>query len=391
MNRFSYLGLLLIIITSCASAGNDTDNVAVKGEEGATTTEVATSDPAPSSPVTPTGKKVEVSGNLPNGKGRSIKLEWLQSNKVDALETKTIAEDNTFSFSVDLPEEGFYRVNVEEKLMAILVLYGDEKAVVNFRENGEYDVSGSEHSILFKELSGMVNEINSLQATIQQAQGSNNGPAALQAYNKQQDNLKKIRALILDNSSSLAVLGGLDFINKDTDFDVYKKVAESLTESLPNSEYTKNLNKMVKDMSRLAVGSYAPEINLKDPDGNAIALSSLRGKLVLIDFWASWCRPCRAENPNVVRMYNQYKNKGFEIYSVSLDKSKPQWEAAIEKDGLVWPSHVSDLGYWNSSVVPLYNVKGIPLTYLIGKDGKIIAKNLRGPSLEAKLKEVLGG
>jgi len=120
-----------------------------------------------------------------------------------------------------------------------------------------------------------------------------------------------------------------------------------------------------------------------------LALASLRGKTVLIDFWASWCRPCRAENPNVVRVYNKYKDKGFDVFSVSLDNRKGAWEKAIQDDGLVW-NHVSDLNGWKSSVVSLYRFKGIPFTVLIDKEGKIIAKNLRGPALEQKLKEVLG-
>jgi thiol-disulfide isomerase/thioredoxin len=132
-----------------------------------------------------------------------------------------------------------------------------------------------------------------------------------------------------------------------------------------------------------------PDIKLKNPEGKEIALSSLKGKLVLIDFWASWCGPCRKENPNVVRLYNAYKNKGFEIYSVSLDEEKEKWVKAIEKDGLKW-IHVSDLGGWQSSVCSQFNISSIPFTILVSKDGKIIAKGLRGKELEDKVKEILG-
>lgn len=133
----------------------------------------------------------------------------------------------------------------------------------------------------------------------------------------------------------------------------------------------------------------APEIALKNPEGKVIKLSSLRGKVVLIDFWASWCGPCRKENPNVVNVYNKYKNKGFTVYSVSLDKDAEAWKRAIKSDGLVWPNHVSDLKQWESDMPRLYGFEGIPYTVLIDKKGKIIATNLRGPALEAKLKEVL--
>jgi thiol-disulfide isomerase/thioredoxin len=136
-------------------------------------------------------------------------------------------------------------------------------------------------------------------------------------------------------------------------------------------------------------GDEAPEIVLADATGKKVALSSLRGKYVLIDFWASWCGPCRMENPNVVRVYNTYKDKGFTIFSVSLDNSKDNWLAAIQKDGLVWQNHVSDLKGWQSEGAASYSVKGIPATFLIDKNGIIIGKNLRGPSLEKKLSELI--
>lgn len=134
----------------------------------------------------------------------------------------------------------------------------------------------------------------------------------------------------------------------------------------------------------------APEIALKNPQGKVIKLSSLRGKVVLIDFWASWCGPCRKENPNVVRMYEKYKSKGFTVYSVSLDKDAEAWKRAIAADGLVWPNHVSDLLQWDSPMPQLYGFQGIPYTVLVDKKGKIIGTNLRGPALEQKLAEVLG-
>jgi thiol-disulfide isomerase/thioredoxin len=118
-----------------------------------------------------------------------------------------------------------------------------------------------------------------------------------------------------------------------------------------------------------------------------LKLSSLRGKVVLIDFWASWCGPCRKENPNVVRLYNQYKAKGFTVFSVSLDQDAEAWKKAIASDGLIWPNHVSDLLGWQTPLVQLYAFEGIPHTVLIDQEGKIIGTGLRGESLEQKLKE----
>jgi len=137
-----------------------------------------------------------------------------------------------------------------------------------------------------------------------------------------------------------------------------------------------------------AVGEDAPDIKLTDPTGKVIALSSLKGKVVLLDFWASWCGPCRKENPNVVRAYDIYKDKGFTVYSVSLDNNKDNWTQAILKDGLKWESHVSDLKGWQSSAAQLYGVRGIPATFLLDKDGKVVATNLRGESLENMLESL---
>ena len=150
-----------------------------------------------------------------------------------------------------------------------------------------------------------------------------------------------------------------------------------------------NEEKNIREQLGINIGEIAPEINLKSPDGNLIALSSLKGKVVLLDFWASWCRPCRAENPNVVRLYNKYKDKGFTVYSVSLDQNKDKWMAAITQDQLTWSNHVSELTGWKSSAGNKYGVSSIPKTFLIDSKGKIIAYDLRGNDLEKKLSEIL--
>ena len=139
----------------------------------------------------------------------------------------------------------------------------------------------------------------------------------------------------------------------------------------------------------LEIGAKAPEIALSDVNGKIIKLSSLKGNVVLIDFWASWCRPCRAENPNVVKLYNKYKNKNFTIYSISLDQDRKKWIDAINQDQLSWPNHVSELTGWKSTPGIQYGVSSIPKTFLIDKDGIIIGYDLRGSTLEKKLSELL--
>src|SRR5690606_32056184 len=132
-----------------------------------------------------------------------------------------------------------------------------------------------------------------------------------------------------------------------------------------------------------------PEIALQTPEGNELRLPSLKGKVVLIGFWASWCAPCRKENPNVVRLYKKYRDKGFTVFSVSLATQAENWKAAIAADGMIWPNHVSDLKGWDTPLTTIYKFNGIPHTVLVDRSGNIIDVGLRGSSLEQKLEELL--
>ncbi|MCE1198228.1 MAG: AhpC/TSA family protein [Marinilabiliales bacterium] len=162
-----------------------------------------------------------------------------------------------------------------------------------------------------------------------------------------------------------------------------------LDPSIQKSIYVQELKKIADKMRASEVGAMAPDFTLPTPDGGTLALSSLRGKYILVDFWASWCQPCRQENPNVVALYAQYKDKGFDIIGVSLDREKDAWVKAIADDHLTW-HHVSDLKYWQSEVAQKYGVTGIPFSLLLDKEGKIIAKGLRGEALAQKLASLLG-
>jgi len=205
---------------------------------------------------------------------------------------------------------------------------------------------------------------------------------------KREQGFKK---LILDNKSQLAVLMFIDMFPREQNMELHSEVIKALQSKYPdNPLVTERFAIESKPANPTAIGSMAPDLAFPNPEGKILKLSDLRGKVVLLDFWAAWCRPCRMENPNVVKDYHKYHDKGFEVYSVSLDKDKNSWLKAIQDDGLIWPNHVSDLKYWSSEAAAIYGVTSIPATFLIGKDGRIIAKNLRGEALGNALEELLG-
>jgi peroxiredoxin len=176
---------------------------------------------------------------------------------------------------------------------------------------------------------------------------------------------------------------------QNPDISMFTHAVDCAQKADKTSKYTQSIEQRYNTESRFMVGGEAPNIKLKQLDGKEMELFKLRGKVVLIDFWASWCGPCRRENPNVRKLYSRFKNKGFEIYGVSLDSDAARWKGAVAADSLSW-FHVSDLGGWQSSAAALYQVHSIPQTFLLDKNGRIVAKGLRGEQLEAKLEELLG-
>lgn len=196
---------------------------------------------------------------------------------------------------------------------------------------------------------------------------------------------------IAQNPNSYFSLVALkDMSGGSMDISKVEPLYKGLSESLRNSKEGKDFAATIEKERKTSVGAMAPEFVQNDVNDKPVKLSDFRGKYVLLDFWASWCGPCRAENPHVVEAYNEYKDKNFTVLGVSLDQpgKKDAWLAAIEKDGLTW-THVSDLKYWENEVAQLYGVRGIPQNYLIDPTGKIVGKNLRGDALKKKLAEVI--
>lgn len=347
------------------------------------------------------GKPGLIQGKISNAAGKTLFLDALTNQSITAVDSVKIKEDGNFSFNPEISKPGFYRIRLEENNFALLFLEPGNK--INVEGDGKnlgktYSIKDNEENkrlsdatkylIRNGERADSLNKVangnpNLMSDTVLLAQLQNTFEGL------KSNEINYIKKYIDDNSSSLTSIALIDRLSPETDIQYYSKLDKGLMKKYPESDFTKDFHTKVEAMTKLSVGSEAPNIELDNPDGKKISLQSLRGKVVLIDFWASWCRPCRMENPNVVRLYKEYNSKGFEVFGVSLDKSKEDWVKAIKDDGLTW-THVSDLGFWQSSVVKLYNITGIPQTFLIDKEGKIIGKGLRGEELEAKLKEVLG-
>lgn len=200
-----------------------------------------------------------------------------------------------------------------------------------------------------------------------------------------------LKTFIQQNPQSFASLDAVrSFAGPSPNYYEVMPLFNSLAPAIQNTDNGRNYKLALEKLKVTSVGSVAPDFTQNDPAGKSVSLSSLRGKYVLLDFWASWCGPCRQENPNVVKAYNQYKAKNFTVLGVSLDKpeGKTAWLQAIKDDGLTW-NHVSDLKYWNNEAAALYGVHSIPGNFLIDPTGKIVAKNLRGEDLEQTLAKLL--
>lgn len=318
-------------------------------------------------------------------------------------DTITLLDGNRFEKKMRLTSPGYYRIDFFQNQVVDVILDKSDLTVDvdGDRPGGAVSVKGSPDLDLIERVQTKIAEAKDLpeaKAIEEEFQGASqrNNREEIEALQGRylaviQNATKEAAALLNDEPPSLGMIHLLQnagLFDADKNIDAYRKAADKFRTQWPDIQYGKDFVAYVDKLAATAIGSKAPEISLPDPNGKVVTLSSYRGKFVLVDFWAQWCGPCRRENPNVVKAYNTFKSKKFDILGVSLDRKREDWVRAIAEDGLAW-THVSDLRYFESQAARDYNITGIPFSVLVDPDGVIIAKNLRGAELHKKLAEVL--
>ena len=322
---------------------------------------------------------VSIKGVLTNTTGNdtlSLKAFSDDGNKVKkiAINSKT----GEFSYTTQLQSAGYFRLGVSDQNFVMLLLSPNDKVVITADATdmfGSAKITGSAQTTLFYEANAAFVDFKKQRDSIQQAFTNQQQLQQLKEENFAINFIKK-------NPKSLASLMMIDKVSKETHGAIINTLDSNLYLEYPNNKMVQDFHAEIGRQKFLSEGSIAPEIELKDKNGKKVALSSLRGKVVLIDFWATWCGPCKAEIPNLRRIYEEYHEKGFEIYSVSLDRNKDQW---INGSGeLKWVSVLDEGG----AVATQFSIASIPSMFLLDKSGKIVAKNLRGAQLYLKISDM---
>ncbi len=348
--------------------------------------------------------------DFPAAADRTVYLIDFNDSGIVVLDSTMLSGGNA-QFKGKLAEDVVYYVGLSRNNLAPVVLKAGYEVALTFKDtanvNKGYEVKGSEETRMlqtfFDSFSKVQDGVRELQLKVQNAEQQqlpnldSIRTQAREEYYKLYDNQNKtIKTLIEKADTGVVALNlaifALNMLDPTQDAAYLSNLHAKYKKASPGSRYFKSFDTMFRAMfpeEKVKQNMEAPDIQLPDPSGKIVALSSLKGKVVLIDFWASWCKPCRQESPNMVKLYNRFKDKGFEIYGVSLDKDKKAWTEAIQKDGLNW-IHVSDLKFWQSDAAALYSVTSIPATYLLNAQGKVLATNLRGQELEKAVELALG-
>eukprot|EP00388_Colpodella_angusta_P008439 GDKJ01023082.1.p2 GENE.GDKJ01023082.1~~GDKJ01023082.1.p2 ORF type:complete len:369 (+),score=27.06 GDKJ01023082.1:2108-3214(+) len=346
--------------------------------------------------------KFTVNGKFENaGTDRKVYLYGMSSTTMAVLDSTTLSEKGEFKFTRVAPEADFFRINIGDKEYIIVAKNGDEiKLNADLKDkNAAYTINGAEEADKLTEFNTLRHtyaaKIEAIKNDFDQKVEAN--PEKREAllneitpvYTKAVEDLNAaVVKFANDNTKSLVSFYAISLVNPTGNEAAMVKYAENVDENLKKNSAVKSFVDRVAKLKAVQVGQMAPDFSINSIDGKTIKLADFKGKFVLIDFWASWCAPCRAENPNVVKAYQKYNSRNFTILGISLDKDKAAWAQAIKQDGLTW-NHASELADFEGPTVRLYQVEAIPSSFLLDPTGKIIARNLRAEELDNFLNKTL--
>jgi peroxiredoxin len=338
----------------------------------------------------------EITGSI-TGLPENSRVTLTNINKKEDTVARGVVTNGSFVLKGKVEEPNLYQLNLDGVSKKAVLFIGNDKASVkgSAESTQQLEVKGSAVHQDFHEMQEIFNPMmQKLMETNRRIQSIPNLPrtdSLFVAYKKHFDEVVATIDKFIDKKRSSPLSAFLLVITRELEQDVaaLENRFKKLDATVQQGFYGKILQQEIVDAKFGAVGTEAIEFTQNDTTGKPVSLASFRGKYVLVDFWASWCKPCRMENPNLVAAFKKFKSKNFTVLGVSLDRSREPWIQAIHEDKLTW-TQVSDLRYWQNEVAQKYKIESIPQNYLVGPDGKIVGKNLRGEALEAKLCELLG-